>query len=41
MGGIKVYIPDDLEHRFREAAMRLYGHRKGSLSLASEKAISL
>jgi len=40
MGGIKVYIPDDVERRFREAAMKLYGYRKGSLSIASEKAIS-
>jgi len=40
MGGIKVYISDDVERRFREVAMKLYGYRKGSLSVASEKAIS-
>ncbi|MBS7651655.1 MAG: hypothetical protein QXD04_02530 [Candidatus Bathyarchaeia archaeon] len=40
MGGIKVYIPDELERRFREAAMRLYGYGRGSLSVASEKAFS-
>ena len=40
MGGIKVYIPDELERRFREAAMRLYGSRKGSLSIASERAFT-
>lgn len=40
MGEIKVYIPDDLERKFREIAMRLYGYGKGSLSIASEKAIS-
>lgn len=40
MGGIKVYIPDELEQRFREAAMRLYGYGRGSLSVASEKAFS-
>ena len=40
MGTIKVRIPDELERRFREAAMRLYGFRKGSLSVAAEKAIS-
>lgn len=40
MGGIKVYIPDELERRFREAAMRLYGYGRGSLSIASEKAFS-
>ncbi|MBS7617436.1 hypothetical protein KEJ25_02335 [Candidatus Bathyarchaeota archaeon] len=40
MGGIKVYIPDELERKFREVAMRLYGYGRGSLSIASEKAIS-
>ncbi|MEM3424651.1 MAG: hypothetical protein QXI42_02410 [Thermoproteota archaeon] len=40
MGGIKVYIPDDLERRFREAAMRLYGYGEGSLSIACEKAFA-
>jgi len=39
MGGIKVYISDDVERKFREAAMRLFGYRRGSLSTASEKAI--
>jgi hypothetical protein len=38
MGGIKIYIPDELEQRFRKAAMKLYGYGKGSLSIASEKA---
>lgn len=38
MGGIKVYIPDELERKFRKAAMKLYGYGKGSLSIASEKA---
>jgi hypothetical protein len=41
MGGIKVYLPDELERRFREAAMRLYGYGRGSISIASEKAISM
>lgn len=40
MGGIKVYISDDLERRFREAAMRLYGYGEGSLSIACEKAFA-
>ncbi len=40
MGGIKVYISDEVERKFREVAMRLYGYRKGSLSIASENAIS-
>jgi len=39
MGGIKVYISDEVEKKFREAAMRLYGYGRGSLSTASEKAI--
>lgn len=41
MGGIKVYISNDLERKFREAAMKLYGYGKGSLSIACEKAISM
>ncbi|MBO3769211.1 MAG: hypothetical protein QXS51_00765 [Thermoproteota archaeon] len=40
MGGIKVYIPDELEKKFRETAMRLFGYGRGSLSIASEKAFS-
>jgi len=40
MGGIKVYVPDDLERKFREVAMRLYGYGRGSLSTASEKALT-
>lgn len=40
MGGIKVYISDGLEKKFREIAMRLYGYGKGSLSIASEKAFA-
>ena len=39
MGGIKLYISDEVERKFRETAMRLYGYGKGSLSIASEKAI--
>jgi len=39
MAGIKVYLSDDVEKRFREAAMKLYGYGRGSLSMASEKAI--
>jgi len=40
MGGIKVYVSDEVEKKFREAAMKLYGYGKGSLSIASEKAFS-
>lgn len=39
VGGIKVYISDDVERKFRETAMKLYGYGRGSLSTASEKAI--
>ncbi len=38
MGSIKAYIPDQLERKFREMAMKLFGYGKGSLSVASEKA---
>ena len=38
MGGIKVYVSDEVEKKFREAAMKLYGYGRGSLSTASEKA---
>ncbi len=40
MGRIKVYVSDEVEQKFREAAMKLYGYGKGSLSIASEKALS-
>jgi len=40
MAGIKVYLPDELEKKFREAAMKLFGYGRGSLSIASEKAIA-
>jgi len=40
MGGIKVYIPDDVEHRFRRTAMAVYGYGKGALSKAAEEAFS-
>lgn len=36
---MRIYIPDELEKRFRETAMRLFGYGRGSLSLASEKAL--
>ena len=40
MGGIKVYVSDEVEKKFREMAMRLYGYGRGSLSIASEKAFT-
>lgn len=41
MGSIKVYLDDELEERFRELAMRLYGYGRGSLSIAAENALEL
>ncbi|RLE96412.1 MAG: hypothetical protein DRJ57_05530 [Thermoprotei archaeon] len=40
MGTLKIRISDELERKFRETAMRLYGFKKGSLSVAAEKTIS-
>ncbi|MFB6174409.1 MAG: hypothetical protein ABEJ87_00340 [Candidatus Nanohalobium sp.] len=40
MGGIKVSVPDDKEEKFREAAMKVFGHRRGSISKAAEKALT-
>jgi len=37
--GLKVYIEEDLEKRFRKLAMEIYGYGKGSLSSAVEDAI--
>jgi len=37
--GLKVYIEEELEKRFRKLAMETYGYRKGSLSSALEDAI--
>jgi hypothetical protein len=38
MGSIKVQISDEVERKFREAAMHQFGFQKGSLSLAAESA---
>jgi hypothetical protein len=38
IGGIEVYIRDDVEERFRRLAMMVYGYGKGSLSKAAEEA---
>ncbi len=35
----KVMLPRDVEQRFREAAMRRYGYRKGALGKAAEDAV--
>lgn len=39
MGGLRVQIKDDIERRFREAAMRRFGYMKGALSKAAEEAL--
>ena len=39
MGVIKLQVSEEVEKRFREAAMRQFGFEKGSLSLAGEKAL--
>lgn len=40
MGSIKITVPDTVEERFRERAMELFGHRRGSMSDAGEEAIT-
>ncbi|MFQ6086181.1 MAG: hypothetical protein ACE5OY_07995 [Candidatus Bathyarchaeia archaeon] len=39
MGGLRVQVRDDIERRFREAAMRRFGYMKGALSKAAEEAL--
>jgi hypothetical protein len=38
MGEIKVSVPDDVEEKFREVAMSVFGHSRGSISAAASKA---
>ena len=38
VAGIKVYVRDDVEEKFRRLAMSVYGYGKGSLSKAAEEA---
>lgn len=40
MAGIRFQITDELEKKFREAAMKRFGYGKGALSLAAEEALS-
>ena len=37
---LKVELDKELEHKFREAAMRKYGYKKGSLQEATKEALS-
>ncbi|WP_168194726.1 hypothetical protein [Thermococcus aciditolerans] len=39
MGRLDIYIQDDVEKKFRELVKKLYGNRKGALSIAAEQAI--
>ena len=37
---LKFELEKELEHKFRETAMRKYGYRKGSLQKATKEALS-
>jgi len=37
--GIRLQVKEELERRFREAAMKRFGYGKGSLSRAAEEAL--
>ena len=39
MAGIRLQLRDEIEKRFREAAMRRFGFGRGALSRAAEQAI--
>jgi len=39
MAGIRLQLKDELERRFREAAMRRFGFGRGALSRAAEQAV--
>lgn len=40
MGELKLKISDDVERKFRVYALKKYGYKKGSLSMAAERMIS-
>jgi hypothetical protein len=37
---MKIYLPEELDERFRKAAMNAYGYGRGSISKAATGAIS-
>ena len=37
---LKIELDKEIEHRFREAAMKKYGYKKGSLQKATHEAVS-
>ena len=39
MGRLDVILPDELDKKFRETVRKLYGNRRGALSIAVEQAI--
>lgn len=39
MAGIKLYLLDEVEEKFRRLAMMVHGYGRGSLSKAAEEAI--
>jgi len=39
MKGLKVYVDEELERRFRKVAMEVYGYGRGSISKAVEDAM--
>lgn len=39
MKGLKVYVDEELERRFRRMAMEVYGYGRGSISKAAEDAM--
>lgn len=39
LAGLRLQLRSDLERRFREAAMRRFGFRRGALTRAAEQAI--
>jgi len=36
---LDVYLPDELDKKFREVVRKVYGNRRGALSIAVEQAI--
>lgn len=39
MGKLLLSLEDETDHRFREIVAKLYGRKKGALSIAGEQAI--
>lgn len=41
MGTIKFDVPDEVEARFRQWAMKRFGHKRGAIGKAGEEAVSV